>query len=46
VEKLIRDFAADHQLNLREAEVSVLSFCRILIRRGLVVVAMPKEKNQ
>lgn len=39
VEDLIRHFAADKRVNLREAEVAVLAFLRTLLRRGLVALA-------
>ena len=41
VEQLIRRFAADHQVNVREAEVSVVSFIQMLMKRGLVGVEAP-----
>ena len=43
VEQLIRKFAKDHHLNLREAEVSVLAFFQTLMKRGLVGVVPPGE---
>jgi len=36
VEFLIRQFAADHRVNLREAEVSVVAFLRTLTQRNLI----------
>jgi hypothetical protein len=41
VEQLIRRFAADQQVNVREAEVSITSFIRMLMKRGLVGVVAP-----
>ena len=42
VEQLIRQFAADHQVNMREAEVSVTSFIQMLMKRGLIGVVAPE----
>ena len=42
VEQLIRQFAQQHGLNLREAEVSVSTFLQTLMKRGLIGV-MPPE---
>ena len=36
VDRMIRDFAAAHQLHPREAEVSVTQFLRSLGKRGLI----------
>ena len=44
VEQLIRGFADDHGLNLRESEVSVTSFLRVLMKRGLIGVGIPKKQ--
>ncbi len=35
VESLIEEFAATHRLNIREAEVSVLAFLKMLTQRNL-----------
>ncbi len=43
VEQLIRRFAADHQVNVREAEVSVTSFIQMLMKRGLIGVVAPED---
>ena len=41
VEDLIRDFAADQRVNLREAEVAVLAFLHTLTQRNLVGLRVP-----
>lgn len=41
VEQLIRQFAQHHGMNLREAEVSVLTFLQTLMKRGLIGVDPP-----
>jgi hypothetical protein len=45
VEQLIRSFAQEHRVNLREAEVSVLSFFQMLMKRGLVGVTVPQQEG-
>jgi len=45
VETLITAFAEHHKLNLREAEVSVLAFLKLLVQRNLVAIVAPKAKS-
>lgn len=42
-EQLVRHFATDHQVNMREAEVSVTSFIQMLMKRGLIGVVPPRD---
>ena len=46
VEQLIRRFAQEHHINLREAEVSVLAFLQTLMKRGLVGVVHQNVTNR
>ena len=41
VEQMIRQFADEHQLNLRESEMSIMAFISMLMKRGLIGVAPP-----
>jgi hypothetical protein len=41
VESLIEDFAAGQRVNLREAEVAVTAFLKMLVKRGLVALVAP-----
>ena len=41
VEAIIRQFARQHKINIREAEVSVTAFLRMMMQRGLVGMASP-----
>jgi hypothetical protein len=41
VEHLIQDFAREQRVNLREAEVAVVAFLKLLTRRGLIALAAP-----
>jgi hypothetical protein len=43
VEEMIEKFAADHKLSFREAQVSVTTFIRQLVERGLVAVVGPEQ---
>jgi len=44
VEAIIREFAARHQISLAEAEVSVTTFLRTLMTKGLVAMkGQPEE---
>jgi hypothetical protein len=38
VEAIIEEFAADHKLSFREAQLSVTQFLRQLTQRGLIAV--------
>lgn len=46
VRGMIETFAASHRLNLREAEVSMLTYLRQLAQRGIMVLAWPKNPNE
>lgn len=41
VEALIEAFAAGQRVNLREAEVAVTAFLKMLVKRGLVALVVP-----
>jgi len=43
VEGVIRRFATEKRVNLREAEVAVLAFLKMLVQRGLVALMAKKE---
>ncbi len=43
IEQIITNFAAQHRLNIREAEVSITTFINTLMRRGLLVLAVGKS---
>jgi len=45
VRQMIERFAADHQLNLREAEVAMLAYLRTLATRGIIRLAV-EEKGE
>ncbi len=45
VEDLIRGLAARYKLNRKEAEVSLTAFLRLLGKRKLVAIAVPREDN-
>ena len=45
VREVIERFASAHQLNLREAEVSMLAYLRTLAGRGIMVLAMPDDPS-
>ncbi|HVX83257.1 MAG TPA: PqqD family protein [Phycisphaerae bacterium] len=42
VEELIRQFAAEQRVNVREAEVAIVAFLKMLAKRGLVALAVPQ----
>jgi hypothetical protein len=42
VEDLIESFAAGQRVNLREAEVAVTAFLKMLVKRGLVALVVPE----
>jgi hypothetical protein len=44
VKKLVRNFAAEHDLSLSEAEMSVGTFLKTLITRGLIAMQLDKDK--
>ncbi len=46
VRTMIEKFASDHQLNLREAEVSMLAYLRTLTERGIMVLALPDDVRE
>lgn len=43
VEAIITAFASHHRINLREAEISVTTFLRMLITRNLMVLATTED---
>lgn len=43
VRRLIEEFAAEQQLNLREAEVAMLTYLRTLSARGIMMLAVPQS---
>jgi hypothetical protein len=43
VQQIIRKLARQYDLNLREAEVSTLSFLGTLVKKGLIGMARPAE---
>jgi hypothetical protein len=43
---LIQRFAADHRVNLREAEVALLAFLKTLTQRNLIALTGPKVKYE
>ena len=45
VREMIERFATAHELNLREAEVSMLAYLRTLAGRGIMVLAMPDDPS-
>lgn len=45
VRMMIERFATAHQLSLREAEVSMLAYLRMLTERGIMVLAWPEDKT-
>ena len=45
VEALIHQFAADHRVNLRESEVSIVAFLKTLTQRDLVALVAPPVKT-
>jgi hypothetical protein len=45
-EQLTEDFAARHRLTFQEARGLLWQYCRTLIARGLVAVALPGEQGQ
>ncbi len=44
VREIIKNFAVDHNLAMAEAELSVTTFLKTLIGRGLVAVEVDKKK--
>ncbi len=46
IQMIIEAFARQHRLNLREAEVSVLAFLKILTQRNLIAIIAPPDKNE
>ena len=44
VEELVRGFGGEHAVNLREAEISVVSFLNMLAKRNLVAFVVGREK--
>ncbi|HOX40101.1 MAG TPA: PqqD family protein [Candidatus Brocadiia bacterium] len=44
VDEIIREFAARHKLNLREAELSGVSYLKSLAKRGIIVLAVPEKE--
>jgi hypothetical protein len=46
VEQIIKRLSKRYDLNLREAQVPTVKFLEMLIRRGLVGVAMEKPKQE
>jgi hypothetical protein len=44
VKKLVRNFAADHDLSQAEAEMSVGTFLKTLITRGLIAMELDRNK--
>jgi len=45
VDSLIRTFSASHHVGLAEAELSVTTFLRTLISRGLIAMAVDAEEK-
>ncbi len=45
VEELVRGFGRAHAVNLREAEISVVSFLNILAKRNLVAFVVGRDKT-
>jgi hypothetical protein len=46
VRAIIETFAREYQLNLREAEVSILAYLRMLAGRGMMVLAVEKTPQE
>jgi hypothetical protein len=42
VQQIIRKFAARHQLNLREAQVPTVRFLQMLVKKGLIAMALER----
>ena len=42
VETLIRNFATEHRVTMREAEVAILTFLKLLVKRNLAALAIPE----
>lgn len=45
VREMIEAFAASHQLNLRESEVSMLAYLRTLVSRSIMVIAIHEPQT-
>ncbi|HEY3237708.1 MAG TPA: PqqD family protein [Polyangiaceae bacterium] len=41
LEQIIEQFGGRHKIRFHEARISVMQFVRLLVRRGLLVLAMP-----
>jgi len=46
VRAMIESFAKTHRLNLREAEVAMLSYLRTLSSRSIVAIQFPSKANE
>ena len=46
VRALIKRFARDHKLSLAEAEMSVTQYLKTLVAKGLIVIAIDREKKK
>jgi hypothetical protein len=46
VEALIQEFAAEQRVNGREAEVAVVAFLKVLAKRGLIALAVPRRERE
>ena len=46
VRALMKRFGADHKLSLAEAEMSVTQYLKTLVSKGLIVIAIDREKKE
>lgn len=46
VRALIKRFGSDHKLSLAEAEMSVTQYLKTLVSKGLIVIAIDREKKE
>lgn len=44
-EDMVRGFARDYVVNVREAEISVISFLNILARKNLIAFVVGRENS-